>query len=86
MSTKENKAMDRRFVEEGWNQGNTTVFDELLAANYIAHDPTAPIHGPEEFKQFYATYRTAFPDTHLTSEDQIAEGDRVVSRMITCAT
>jgi predicted SnoaL-like aldol condensation-catalyzing enzyme len=86
MSTKENKAMDRRFVEEGWNQGNTTVFDELLAANYIAHDPTGPIDGPEGFKQFYATYRTAFPDTHLTIEDQIAEGDRVVSRMITCAT
>ncbi len=86
MSTKENKAMDCRFVEEGWNQGNTTVFDELLAANYIAHDPTGPIHGPEGFKRFYATYRTAFPDTHLTIEDQIAEGDRVVSRMITCAT
>jgi len=25
-------------------------------------------------------YRTAFPDVHFTIEDQIAEGDRVVTR------
>ena len=80
MSVEENKANDRRLIEEGWNQGNTAVFDELLAANYVAHDPTGPIHGPEGFKQFYATYRTAFPDTHLAIEDQIAEGDKVTTR------
>jgi steroid delta-isomerase-like uncharacterized protein len=80
MSTEENKVNERRFVEEGWNQGNTAVFDELFAADYLGHDPSGPMHGPEGFKQFYATYRTAFPDTHLTIEDQIAERDTVVSR------
>jgi steroid delta-isomerase-like uncharacterized protein len=80
MSTEDNKATDRRVVEEGWNQGNTAVFDELLAASYIGHDPSGPIQGPEGFKQFYATYRTAFPDTHLAIEDQIAEGNEVTSR------
>ena len=80
MSTEENKVNERRFVEEGWNQGNTAVFDELFAADYLGHDPSGPLHGPEGFKQFYATYRTAFPDTHLTIEDQIAEGDTVASR------
>src|SRR2546430_2416084 len=80
MSTEENKATDRHLTEEGWNRGNTALFDELLAANYIGHDPSGPIHGPEGFKQLYATYRTAFPDTHLTIEDQIAEGDKVVTR------
>ncbi|GAC1558433.1 MAG: hypothetical protein NVS9B9_21310 [Ktedonobacteraceae bacterium] len=80
MSTEENKANECRFFEEGWNQGNTTVFDELLAADFRAHDPSGPIHGPEEYKQFCATYRTAFPDIHFTIEDQIAEGDLVASR------
>jgi steroid delta-isomerase-like uncharacterized protein len=80
MSTEENKVNERRLVEEGWNQGNTAVFDELFAADYLGHDTSGPIHGPEGFKQFYATYRTAFPDTHLTIEDQIAEGDTVASR------
>jgi steroid delta-isomerase-like uncharacterized protein len=80
MSTEDNKATDRRFIEEGWNQGNTAVFDELLAADYVGHDPSGPMHGPEGFKQLYVTYRTAFPDTHLTIEEQIAEGDMVASR------
>ena len=62
------------------NQGNTAVFDELLAANYIGHDPSGPIRGPEGFKQFYAMYSTAFPDTHLAIEDQIAEGNEVTTR------
>ena len=80
MSTEENKAINRRIAEEGWNQGNTALFDEFFAADFIGHDPFGHVHGPEGFKQFYATYRSAFPDTHLTIEDQIAEGDMVVSR------
>ena len=83
MSTEENKATDRRSIEAGWNQGNTAVFDEVFAADFLGHDPSGPVHevhGPEGFKQVYAIYRSAFPDTHLTIEDQIAEGDMVVSR------
>jgi steroid delta-isomerase-like uncharacterized protein len=80
MSTEDNKANVRRVFEEGWNQGNTAVFDELFATNYLGHAPSGPIHGPEGFKQYYATYRTAFPDTHLAIEDMIAEGDKVVIR------
>jgi len=75
-----NKGVAAMSFEEGWNQGNTAVFDELLAADYLDHDPSGPVHGPEGFKQLYATYRSAFPDTHLTIEDQIAEGDKVVTR------
>ena len=86
MSTEENKAIDRRLTEEGWNQGNTAIFDEFLAADFLGHDPSGPLHGPEGFTQLYATYRTAFPDTHLTIEDQIAEGDMVVSRLTATGT
>jgi steroid delta-isomerase-like uncharacterized protein len=80
--TEANKALTRRFYEEGWNQGNLAVFDELLASNHVLHDPgfPEPIHGLEGFKQYYASYRTAFPGNQLTVEDYIAEGDTVVSR------
>lgn len=80
MSTEENKANERRIFEEAWNQGNTAVFDELLAADFRAHDPSGPINGPEGFKQFSVAYHTAFPDIHFTIEDQIAEGEQVVTR------
>ena len=80
MSTEDNKATTRRFFEEGWNHGNTAVFEEILAADYLAHDPSGPIQGLEGYKQFHTTYRTAFPDIHFTIEDQIAEGDLVATR------
>src|SRR5690242_3183279 len=40
MSTEDNKATDRRSTEEGWNQGNTAVFDEVFAADFLGHDPS----------------------------------------------
>ncbi len=79
MSTEENKALDRRFTEEVWNRGNLAVVDELMSADYHEHDPTIPA-GSEGFKQFVLMYRSAFPDVNFTIEDQIAEGDKVVSR------
>ena len=82
MSTEQNKAMDRRVYEEVWNRGNLAVIDELVAANYVDHDPqpTGALKGLEGLKQSVTMYRTAFPDVHFTIEDQIAEGDTVVTR------
>lgn len=36
--------------------------------------------GPEGLKQVASGYFTAFPDLRITVEDQIAEGDKVVTR------
>jgi len=35
MSIEENKATVRRVIEEGWNQGNIAVLDELCAPNWV---------------------------------------------------
>jgi steroid delta-isomerase-like uncharacterized protein len=82
MSAEENKALARRVLEEMFNKGNLDVANELLASDYVDHDPAMPedIHGPEGFKQYVSGYRSAFSDLHLTFEDQIAEGDKVVTR------
>jgi len=82
MSIEENKTMDRRFYEEVWNGGNLAVVDEFVAANYVDHDPqpTGALEGVEGIKQSVTMYRTAFPDAHFTIEDQIAEGDLLVTR------
>ncbi len=82
MSIEENKALVQRFVEEVWNKGNLAAADEFLAANSVGHDPDAPglAPGVEGFKQVFTMFRTAFPDLHVTVEDMIAEGDKVVSR------
>ncbi len=84
MSTEENKALIRRFYEEGWNEGNVAVAEEIFAPTYVLHDPALPglPPGPEGVKQVLTLYRTAFPDAHLTVEDIVvgADGEKFVSR------
>jgi steroid delta-isomerase-like uncharacterized protein len=82
VSTEENKAVARRVLEEMFNKGNLDVADELLAPQYVDHDPAMPedVRGPEGFKQYVSGYRSAFSDLHIEIEDQIAEGDKVVTR------
>src|SRR5918993_3190962 len=80
MSVEENKAIFRCYVEEIPNQGNMKVADEIFD-RYIAHQPDGStlVRGPEDVKRFTGEFHSAFPDLHVSIEDQIAEGDKVVS-------
>src|SRR5713226_1186473 len=80
MSTEDNKLLVRRLFEEVLNQRNLALIDEFFSPNHVEHASTGPVHGTEGMKQYYMIYLTAFPDTHYTVEDQIAEGDKVVTR------
>jgi steroid delta-isomerase-like uncharacterized protein len=77
-----NKEIIRRLVEGVWRDRNLSLIDELVAPDYVGHDPTQPepIRGPKGFKQFVDMYQSAFQDAAVTIDDQIAEGDRVVTR------
>ncbi|HET7479523.1 MAG TPA: ester cyclase [Rubrobacteraceae bacterium] len=88
MSAEENKAIVRRVIEECFNQGNLDVIDELIAPDYVDHDPAMPeeVRGPEGFRQFVSMYRSAFPDIHIQIKDQVAEGDRVAMRWVATGT
>ncbi len=79
--TEDNKALNRRFVEEVINQGNLDAIDELIDPGVVDHSvPAGFPTGREGAKQFAAMMRSAFPDLHHTIEDMIAEGDKVVMR------
>jgi len=82
MSAEENKAIARRADEELFDRGNLDVADELFALNFVYHDPASgeDWHGPESVKQYATMLRAAFPDLHYTVEEQITEGDKVVTR------
>lgn len=79
-----NKAISRRVVEEIFNGGRLEVADELVTRDFVGHDPALPepLLGPAGLKAQAAGYRSAFPDLRITIEDEIAEGDRVVTRWI----
>jgi steroid delta-isomerase-like uncharacterized protein len=53
---------------------------EIYDAAYVYHPDPHRVKGPEGVKQIVGVYRAAFPDLHLTIEDLIAEGDKVVVR------
>jgi serine phosphatase RsbU (regulator of sigma subunit) len=81
MSVEENKAIFRRYAEEVGNQQNFEIVDQIFE-RYISHQPDGSTleRGPEDVKRFQEEYHSAFPNFHISIEDQIAEGDKVVSR------
>jgi len=81
MTTEENKASGRRFLDEVINRGNLAVLDELTGPNFVDHSlPPGVPPGNEGFKAVVTMFRAAFPDLHYTIDDEIAEGERLVHR------
>ena len=79
----ENKALVRRFNEEVYNRGNLDVADELLASNFVSRDAlTGEQVGREDLKRAIAAQAAVSSDLHFSIEEQIAEGDKVVTRFI----
>jgi len=80
MSTDENKAVVRRFVDEIFDQGNVAAVDELVADSFVPH--TWPsVTGKEDFKQTVVRMAKAVKDPHHTIDDMVAEGDKVSVRL-----
>ncbi len=81
MSAEENKALDRRWYGEVWNQGNVASYEELASPDMVTHGaPPGITPDFEGVKQAISIHRTGYPDMHFEVEDQLAEGDKVVSR------
>jgi predicted ester cyclase len=76
-----NKKRSYLLYEEVFGKGNYEMADELMAADTINHGPGVPPgSGTEGIKRQAALLRTAIPDMEVLLNDQVAEGDRVVSR------
>ena len=79
-----NKATFRRF-HDVVNSGNAEIIskmiDELVEPDAMIRTPVPlDVNGAEALKHVWAVLLAAFPDLHLTVEDMIAEGDKVVVR------
>jgi predicted ester cyclase len=76
-----NKAVVLAAIDDGWNSHNLAIFDELLDPELVDHSvPTDLPPTRDGTKQHAVLYWSAFPDLHLTIEDQLAEEDRVMTR------
>jgi len=80
MSTEENKAIVRRFFEEGPSKGNLSNADELLSPDFVMHTPLPASPGIKGINEVITTCRAAFEHLNVTIEDMIAESDNVTAR------
>lgn len=80
MSTEENKAIVRRFFEEGPSKGNLNTANELLSPDFVLHVPLPVSPGTEGINEVITTCRAAFEHLNVTVEDMIAEGNNVAAR------
>ena len=79
-----NKATMRRFQDATNSHVAELIsetIDEVVEPDVLIRTPL-PIQatGAELLKEVFARLHRAFPDLHVTIEDLIAEGDKVVSR------
>jgi steroid delta-isomerase-like uncharacterized protein len=81
MTLEENKKFMSNFIEEVINNKNLDAADDLAAADFIEHLPF-PGQGPgrEGLKFAINAMLTGFPDMNWTVQEQIAEGETVVTR------
>ena len=75
MTIEQNKELVRRYNEEIWNNHHLEKASEFMDDDFL-----------EESIEHVQQFLIAFPDTHVTIEDLIAEEDKVVARLVATAT
>ena len=67
--SEQNKTLFKMYVDEVYHKRNVALIDEFLGPNLVEH------------KEAIYAFLGAFPDLHITVEDLIAEGDKIVGRV-----
>jgi predicted ester cyclase len=82
MSIDENKLLVRRYYEEIVNTGDVDRLAEFISPAYAeVHGNVTYPAGLEGAREHVLGVRRTYPDLHLTVEQQIAEGEWVVTRV-----
>jgi predicted ester cyclase len=76
----ENRRVFHRLIEVGFNKGDLSVADELVASDFREHQRGAS-DGPDGVKDLIRGLREMTPDVALTIEDMVEDGDKVWPRM-----
>jgi steroid delta-isomerase-like uncharacterized protein len=72
----------RRWLDEGWTQGDVAVAADLLTEDFVLHDPVAnrEVAGRDAEQALITGFRKAIPDLAFTIDDLLADGDGVTIR------
>lgn len=72
----------QRIWIEGLNRGDVSAGDAAFAPDCVVHitGVAEPLRGVGPWKDLMAGFLRAFPDLHITIEEQLVQGDRVAFR------
>ncbi|MCK4993347.1 MAG: ester cyclase [Bacteroidales bacterium] len=71
-----NKDFLNVYTEDFWNKHNIAAYDKYFTSDFVYHYAEGDMNG-EQYKGLCQAYITAFPDLHITTNDLIAEGDKI---------
>ena len=88
MSAEENMALVRRFWETRVVKRDLDAVDEMLAPDFVNHNKSVSGqgHDREDYLRGISAFHAALSPGRLIIEDQVAGGDKVVTRFIVHAT
>jgi len=86
MTTDQNKAIVRRFIDEIFVKGRPETVDELVADDFVAHTWPSTGHPKDDLKAAIDRASKGLANPTFTIDDVIAEGDQVAVRLTTSAT
>lgn len=84
MSCEENKQRIERYfqaVDSGDTARVLALIDDLVAEDYVAHTAGATIQGRDGLKDYARGVYATFADMQHIIEDNLADGDKVVTRV-----
>jgi predicted ester cyclase len=81
-----NKEVIRRYWFELWNDKKSEILNEIADDTVIFHFPGGQAHQPPTLKKWFETSLIAFPDVYFQLHEELAEGDKVMSRWSYIAT
>ena len=77
-----NKSLIRRMIDEGYNNRNSDIADEIASPDFIGHENGQTTKSSYVIKQRILETMNNFSDYKLTIEDIFAEGDKVAVRWV----
>lgn len=83
-----NRQIVTRYFQEVWNQGRVDVLDELIAPDYVNHNPGTPnpVPGPAGLKSIVAALREGMPDVRFEIQDMVVTPNKVAVRVVMTGT
>lgn len=87
LDAESNKDLCRRFIQKIFNEGELSLIRDFMSPGVVNHELADSVgdnappegHNIEWITDLVYLYRQAFPDLHVEIQDQIAQGDKVVT-------